>query len=356
MIARSTLFTVSGGDTVQVTETAKALRLQGTHVDVRLSNETVDYAGYDLLHFFNITRPADILFHVRNSGKPFVISTILIDYSGYDKHHRKGIAGTIFHLLSADSIEYVKTIARWLAGKDKMVSLEYLLKGQRRSIKEILTKAAALLPNSESEYRRLQLAYRCKKNYVVIPNGIDTNLFKNENNEERDPTLVICVARIEGIKNQLNVIKALSNTRYQLLLIGAAAPNQISYYNECKAAAADNINFIGPVPQKDLLQYYRKAKVHVLASWFETTGLSTLEAAAMGCNIVITDKGDAKEYFGDDAVYCDPSSPQSIYGAIEKAASLSSPVALQQKITRQFNWQKAAIDTSKEYQKITHRS
>ncbi len=60
-----------------------------------------------------------------------------------------------------------------------------------------------------------------------------------------------------------------------------------------------------------------------MPSWFETTGLSSLEAAAMGCNIVITRKGDAYEYFGDYAYYCDPESPDSIFKAIEKAASNS---------------------------------
>ena len=33
----------------------------------------------------------------------------------------------------------------------------------------------------------------------------------------KDPLMVLCVARIEGIKNQLNLIKALNNTEYQLL-------------------------------------------------------------------------------------------------------------------------------------------
>jgi len=37
---------------------------------------------------------------------------------------------------------------------------------------------------------------------------------------------VLCIARIEGIKNQLNLIKALNDTEFNVLLIGSHAPNQ----------------------------------------------------------------------------------------------------------------------------------
>ncbi|MBK7308934.1 MAG: glycosyltransferase [Chitinophagaceae bacterium] len=55
--------------------------------------------------------------------------------------------------------------------------------------------------------------------------------------------------------------------------------------------AAGNIVFAGRLTQTALANYYARARVHVLPSWFETCGLSSLEAAAMGCNIVITARG-----------------------------------------------------------------
>jgi len=116
--------------------------------------------------------------------------------------------------------------------------------------------------------------------------------------------------------------------------------------------AAANIHFIEHLPQEALLQYYQKATGHVLPSWFETTGLSSLEAAAMSCNIVITDKGDAKEYFGKYAFYCDPSLPVSIYTAIEKAAEMPVDPALRQKVLEQYTWQKAAEETLKGYKRM----
>jgi len=348
LITRSTLYTVPGGDTVQIGQTARELVELGVDTDILLSNQTIQYDQYDLLHFFNLVRPADILHHSKKANKPFVVSTILVNYGEYDKNHRKGL-GKLFSFLQTDGIEYVKTMARWLTGKDHLSSISYTWKGQRKSIIEILNNAAMLLPNSESEYQRIQHDYSSKAAYMVIPNGINPKVFKTNGTVKRDEQLVICAARIEGIKNQLNLIKALNNTRFRLLIIGTAAPNQAGYYDECRKAAAGNITFIDRVSQEELVHYYQCAGVHVLPSWFETTGLSSIEAAAMGCNIVITDKGDTREYFGNDAFYCDPAKPQSILSAVEKASAAPINEHLQQKIHEQYTWKQAAIKTLKAY-------
>ena len=349
IITRSTLNIVPGGDTVQAVQTARHLADMGIAAEIRLCNEVIDYRQYDLLHFFNITRPADILYHSKKSGKPFVVSTILVNYSEYDQHHRKGI-GNLFSFLPFDKIEYLKTIARWLLGKDHLASLDYTWKGQRKSIMEILRKAAMILPNSVSEYQRITQTYPCRVKYRVIPNGVNPQLFQRDFSVKKDAKMVLCVARIEGIKNQLNLIKALNNTQFNLLLIGSHAPNQKGYYNECRNIAAENVSFIDHIPQEQLVKYYQQAKVHVLPSWFETTGLSSIEAAVMGCNIVITDKGDAGEYFGNNAFYCDPAEPKSILSAVEKASHNRYNENLHQMILKRYTWKQAAIQTLKAYQ------
>ena len=348
MITRSTLFTAKGGDTVQVLETAKHLAKIGVVADVKLANEVIHYAEYDLLHFFNITRPADILFHISKSKKPFVVSPILIDYSEYDKKYRNGITGLLLRWLSPDAIEYLKTIARWLKGKDALVSYSYLL-GHKRSLKKILSSTSMLLPNSQMEYERLTDKYKYDGQYRIVPNAIDPELFQFDKNVKKDDSLILCAARIEGIKNQLNIIKALNNTRFKLFIIGAPAPNQIDYFESCKKLAADNVTFIEHLPQRELIKYYSQAKVHILASWFETTGLSSLEAAAMGCNIVISNRGDAREYFGEAAFYCDPDSPESIYRAVEKASLQEYNKTLRGKILTHYTWQQAAMETETAY-------
>jgi len=349
IITRSTLYTVPGGDTVQAVQTARHLADMDITAEIKLANETIDYQQYDLLHFFNLTRPADILHHSRNANTPFVISTIMVNYGEYDKLYRKGV-GVLFGFLPTDRIEYMKTIARWLLGKDHLASPSYLWKGQYKSIVEILNKAAMILPNSNSEYRRIIQKYPCNVKHRVVPNGVDATLFRRDCAIKKEDNLVLCVARIEGIKNQLNLIRALNDTEFNVLLIGSHAPNQKGYYDQCRSIADSNITFIDHLPQDELVNYYKRAKVHVLPSWFETTGLSSIEAGVMGCNIVITDKGDAKEYFSHHAFYCDPADPKSIRAAVEKASNCKYNENLQPMILKRYTWKQAAIQTLKAYE------
>ncbi|MGN6638775.1 MAG: hypothetical protein ACTHJ8_07680, partial [Mucilaginibacter sp.] len=194
-ITRSTLYSAPGGDTVQAMQTAHSLQELGISADIKLSNEKVDYSQYDLLHFFNLIRPADILYHSKKAQKPFVVSTILCNYTEYDKQHRKGI-GHLFSMLSADRIEYLKTVARWIKGTDHLASKEYLWSGQRNSIIKILKNTRMILPNSKSEYERVINHYPCNVSRTIIPNGIDPELFRRSYFTGKDNKMVLCVARI----------------------------------------------------------------------------------------------------------------------------------------------------------------
>jgi glycosyltransferase involved in cell wall biosynthesis len=351
-ITRTTLYSVPGGDTIQVLQTARQLTLLGVQVDIQLSGDRIDYSQYDLFHFFNITRPADILYHIKRIKKPFALSPILIDYSEYDRYHRKGFSGTLLKLFPSSTNEYIKSIARWITGKDKLRSKAFLWKGQRKSILDILKKAAILLPNSETEYRTLKEIYNIEKEKVVIPNGIDPCFFRPDESIGKEEKLVLCAARVEGIKNQLNLIRAMNDTAYTLIVVGSAAPNQKEYYRMCRNIASGNIQFYEHMPQDKLLGLYKSAKVHVLPSWFESCGLSSLEAAAMGCNVVISDRGFTRDYFRDEAFYCNPGDPASIYNAIEEASCKQVNTSLQQRILREYTWQRAAALTFDSYNKI----
>ncbi|MEO7308261.1 MAG: glycosyltransferase family 4 protein [Ferruginibacter sp.] len=350
-IVRSTLFTVKGGDTIQVEETARHLRKLGVEVDIIKANEKIYYASYSLLHFFNIIRPADILVHIKRSGKPFVVSTILVDYTAYDKQQRGGMAGKLFSILSPGRIEYLKTVYRSLRRQDPLVSISYLWKGHQRSIQEILEKASAVFVHAIEEYHELVRSYKVAPPFAVIQNGINTELFKPSIAIGKETNLVLCVARIEGIKNQYNLIRALNNSPYKLVLIGDASPNQKEYYRQCKKIAARNISFIDHLPQAQLVDHYAAAKVHILPSFFEVCGLSSMEAAAMGCRVVITNNGYARSYFEDAAFYCDPAQPATILQAVENAITADTNGELQHHVILNYDWQNTAKKTLSAYKK-----
>jgi glycosyltransferase involved in cell wall biosynthesis len=355
MIARPNLYSAPGGDTVQINETACALRALQVEVDVIISG-SIDYKRYDLIHFFNIIDPEDILGHIYQSGLPYVVSTIYVDYSEYDKKHRAGIIGKLSRVLPRNTIEYLKTFAKYLFKHEKVSTLRFFIKGHRKSIQYILKHASMLLPNSDSEYRRLEKDYGISQKYSVVPNAINPELFRHvdpANDFERD--IVLCVARIEGRKNQLNVIRALKNTDFKVVFVGADSPNQPDYVAQCHEEATENMQFIPHLPQSELLQYYGRAKVHILASWFETTGLSNLEAGVLGCNLVVGKRGDVAEYFENFVYYCDPEDINSIKDAVNNAWNKESSENLKQHILNNFTWERAAKITLTAYKNILNR-
>lgn len=348
-ISRSTLYSSPGGDTVQIDKTAKYLMRMGHQVRIFTSTDHIDYDDFDLLHFFNITRPADILNHISKTNKPFFISPIFLDLNEYEKNNRKGIQKIVTSILSSSRIEYLKCIARFVKNGERVNSWEYLRLGHYKSMQKLLQKCTAILPNSESESRRIQQYFSYKRKSAVVPCGIDLEVFDFPA-IQKDEKLVLCIGRIEGRKNQLALIKALSKTDYHLVIIGNPSPNHLAYFEACKRAANDKVTFIENIEQKELIQYYQKAKVHVLPSWFETVGLSSLEAAFCNCNIVVCDKGDVTDYFKENVWYCSPDDEISILNSINEAANAPTTDTMQLIIRNNYTWEIAAQKTLEAYQ------
>ncbi len=352
-ISRATLFISPGGDTKQLEETAAGLRTMGVTVDVYLTHQPIDYTQYDLLHFFNIIRPADVIKHIRRSGKPCVISTIFVEYGTVKEEGRGGIVSTIKKMIPESTFEYIKTIARAVKNGEQIVSKEYLLWGHTKSTMYAARNAKMLLPNSGSEYRRFVAKYPVATPYHVVPNGINTKNLDRQYPENADyKNAIICMGRIESRKNQLNLIRALNNTTYKLYIHGKPSPNNIAYFEQCKQEAASNVHIGEHLDEDMLYTAYANAKVHVLPSYFETTGLSSLEAAVMGCNIVVTDRGDTHDYFKDDAWYCEPDDVASIKAAVDKAFNAPYSQSFKKRILDSYTWQRAAEETYSAYMDV----
>ena len=355
MIGRKTLFDVPGGDTIQIRMTAFYLQKLGVTVDVRLTSETIEYSHYDLIHFFNIIRPDDILPHISRTSIPYVVSTIFVDYSEYETNEREGLLKIATKLFNSDQLEYMKALARYIKNGDKIRSKFYLLNGHKHSIQHIVERARLLLPNSHNEYNRFTKRYKIKKGYEKVPNAVDVTIF-NPDIKPNDlyTNHVLCVGRFEGLKNQLNLIKAFSNSDVLLTFIGKPAPNHLKYFQECKklVSLSNNIQILDHVNQVELAAIYKAAKVHVLPSWFETTGLSSLEAGAMECNIVVTKKGDTEEYFGNMAEYCEPNDISSIRKAVLKAYHAPVNPLLRNTILKEYTWPITAERTLAAYEAV----
>ena len=130
------------------------------------------------------------------------------------------------------------------------------------------------------------------------------------------------------------------------------------YYNVCIKLCKKRKGptyFYGEIEQKELVNIYLKAKVHVLPSFRETPGLSNLEAGAMGCFLVTTTEGSTKEYFGEHARYVKPFDIKGSKNAVLECLKLNFNNGLREHILSNFTWDKSALKTYKAYEYIVER-
>jgi glycosyltransferase involved in cell wall biosynthesis len=359
-----------GGDQVKLEATASALRAT-KGVDAQISAETEpDLTGFDAVHLFGLVRPQETWLQARNAhrqGKPVFLSTVYCDMWEFERVARSGPVGWIARHSNRDVIEALKAAGRGVNNREwSRGSLALFLRGFLRMQHEVVSLSSGLLPDSHSEW--LRVAHDLKLDpaddrVTVVPNGFDTETRTSITVDQSPPAhlaqfedCVLCVARLEGRKNQLNLIEAVRDTDMTLVLAGPATANQSRYVQRVRdsAASLENVHVLGAVTSEEKAWLYSLAQIHVLPSWMETTGLSSLEAAVAGCSIVVSPNGDTRDYLGDDAEYCDPASPSSISDALLRAHARGPSAQLDHRIRTEYTWEKSADVTYKAYARLLH--
>ncbi|MDZ7847527.1 MAG: glycosyltransferase family 4 protein [Owenweeksia sp.] len=279
-----------------------------------------------------------------------MVSSIYIDYSSYDRHHHHGLGRIIAAFSGKHGLEYLKTTARWVKGQEIFPGFSDLSLGQRGAIRKILTKAKKIITASTFEKELIQHDFKDVADQHFAKVNLGTEHFNT--NPGQPQRAVACVARIEGLKNQYHLIKALANLDIPLHLYGQAAKHQPAYYKMCRSVSGNNISFKGYQSQKELAKLLPQYKVHALPSYYETTGLSSLEALKAGCQVVVSNRGSQPQIFGEHAHYCDPAAPTSIAEAVKKAMyTRGNHVSW---VKENFSWEKSAHEILDIYNKIIH--
>ncbi len=360
--------TSPGGDQVQIEETARFLR-EKFDMDAIVSSELEpDLASVDAVHLFGIVRPQEVWVQAQNArrqGKPVLLSTVYCDVREFERTARTGTVGWVARRTNPDVFEALKAGGRALNNREwTKGSAALFTRGFRRMQQEIVEMTTLFLPNSWSEWQRLRGDLKLTiddARVVTVPNGVDLS---DMNLDRIDPSelkqfahfrnAVLCVARVEGRKNQLGLIEALQDSDFTLVLAGKPTPNQTRYVAKVREAAAraNNVHYLGEVSPDAKRALYALARVHVLPSWMETTGLSSLEAAVMDCSLVVTPNGDTREYFREWVDYCDPEDPQTIREAVARAYESPPRRELANAIRTEYTWANAAEATYSAYCKV----
>ncbi len=337
---------IQTGYNIQIYKTIEYLQKKG--IDISVSEELdPSLKGYDLVHVFSYA--SEQFVSLLRQNVKYVMSPVYCDkkyFFGY------GNGFSLWQILKRK----IKLVITSFTDININVFNVYQ---QRYAYFQFLKNAAALLPNSnlEKEQIFMELNYPQAQMFVV-PNGADES-FAARNGKELFvqkyglTNFILLVGRIEPHKNQKNLLKAVRGLKIPIVLVGQLRADHEKYYQECRKIKKDFLH-IPELTGEMLVSAYQNARVHVLPSYFETTGLVTLEALLAGTRAVSTDRGYAREYFENYQEYCNPDSIRSIRKAITRSLDrdISSYEKIKTKILKEYTWQKVAEKTLLAYQEV----
>ena len=334
-VALATRFTdkqLTNGDVVQMLKTKKYLEARhGLDVVVVRSPEEAADSDADIIHIFSMPRIDDTIGFVgaaRRTNKKLAISTVYWDLthaSMVNACYKRGLLPYAGLLRAFRGPAYrLYNVAQSLRGVD---SGTFYSRGYRETRQGVLRAAGMLLPNSDEELALLARDFgfpleELRSKSVVVPNAVDLEVLTRP---AADPVpdldnFVLCVASLDPAKNQLGLVKALYDIPDLWIVLRGSVRNP-QYADELREMAArrGKVRILGELADEEVASLYRKARVHVLASFRESTGLASLEALASGCEIVIADAPYCPIHWYQFDRYghvCDPYSEKSIRQAV----------------------------------------
>jgi len=133
------------------------------------------------------------------------------------------------------------------------------------------------------------------------------------------------------------------------------------FIDRIKKIATDNqvtsqVQFLGYVPDRLFPKLYGQALCLVHPALIEGFSLTGLEAMALNCPVISSDKTCLPEIYQDNVIYFDPHNASELAQKIiylKNHSSLRAKlIKLGRQLVNQFSWQKTATQTSRFYQQI----
>jgi glycosyltransferase involved in cell wall biosynthesis len=322
---------IEGGHKTQVFQTAKALRDAGATVavgDVGLARS----GWFDVIHYFGDPQP--LIAAGRPPGR-LVVSPVYFP--------------AWFEL---GPLRWSGGCQTWITAHLRhRIRMAKHPRRQRRRWAEVETRIRAMamadviVTNSQAETRLLEAdAGGPLPEVRVAHNGVDPSFFTGSAELGRSllgqGPFVLCVGRIEPRKNQLTLAKAMRLVPRRLVLLGTVLPGNEPYLRACRQALPSLVH-LSHVGDR-LPHVYAAADVHVLPSWYETTGLTTLEALAAGTPCV-AGRGPCVDYYFADATGVWLHRPGDQRGLRARVLdALEAPRGQGRELAARYTWERTA--------------
>lgn len=139
--------------------------------------------------------------------------------------------------------------------------------------------------------------YHFKNKQVIVSNGVDTQRFSPAGHMHNDSFTLLFVGRLDQEKNIPVILQAIHllaqknklNQNFRCDIVGSWSEEQKLRALAEKLHIEKIVRFLGKRYGEDLVDAYQRASTYILPSRFELESMTTLEAMACGCPLLISD-------------------------------------------------------------------
>ncbi|MDU1846683.1 MAG: glycosyltransferase family 1 protein [Niallia nealsonii] len=178
----------------------------------------------------------------------------------------------------------------------------------------------------------------------------DYNIIK-ENNLDKEK-YVLAVSSLSPNKNFKGIVKAIElmdlDLNVKIVIAGGSHP---SVFSDKLQITSDKIIHVGYVTDNELKALYENALCFVYPSFYEGFGLPPLEAMALKCPVIVSNRASLPEIGQNSVLYCNPNDPNDIASKIKmivESEDLREEFANKGlERSKNFSWRKCAIETIK---------
>lgn len=188
---------------------------------------------------------------------------------------------------------------RWLI--NRWYSFLSMQKNVVQNLRHVITVSA-------QSQRDIEQAFARSAEYIhIIPNGVDTNIFKPLSKISRRAfSLITTASSDQPLKGLSILLRAIAQLRVefpqlQLTVIGKLKEDGDTQKELVALNLLDVVQFKSGISNQELVEEYARAEIAVVPSLYEGFGLPAAEAMACGVPLICSDGGALPEVVGDGA-------------------------------------------------------
>jgi glycosyltransferase involved in cell wall biosynthesis len=153
---------------------------------------------------------------------------------------------------------------------------------------------------------------------------------------------VLCVGNLTPSKNLAPVTRALAAAGIPVVVVGASGSRRV--FTHEAPLGGPGIHLAGRISDGELALLLRNARALVFPSLYEGFGLPLVEAQALDCPVIASDRASIPEVAGDGAMYFDPTRPQDAVARVHAldAGERKRLVASGRINITRFSWDRTA--------------